>query len=221
MDLSTLDTLLKSHVSHLEKLYKQLGAPSNSVPTKLQELHNALVGTVQQQRQAAEDEVKQVQESIQALEATITRKRCQLSGKSANQESTTTQTPPSDLDSESLLQRRERLEKEEVSLERDVQLREKEIKHALEQLETYRPILGDFLDSDEHESLFSNVADLSLARLQALGTKLSQCKDEIVSTFTRVANKPTCNNPNLAVHRVDENRYSKACFKRYSICGTS
>lgn len=184
MDLSTLDTLLKSHVSELEKLYKQLGAPADLVPTKLQELHNALVGTVQQQREAAENEVKLVQDSIRALEATIARKQSQLSGEAANTNSASHATPPlltAEVDSETLLQRQERLEKVDVALERDVQLREKEILHAVTQLEAYRPILGDFLDSEEAGSRLIASTDLGLARLHALRAKVSQCKEEIVS----------------------------------------
>lgn len=181
MDLSTLDTLLKSHVSQLEKLYTQLGAPADSVPTKLQELHNALVGTVQRQREAAENEVKLVEDSIQALEATIARKRFQLSGDIADKDPTAIRaSTTANVTSETLLQKQERLEKEDVALERDVQLREKQIVHVLNQLEEYRPVLGDFLDLDEKGSLVARTEDLSLARLQALEAKVTRCKEEIV-----------------------------------------
>lgn len=183
MDLSTLDTLLKSHVSQLESLYEELGAPPESVPAKLQELHNALVGTVQQQRQTAEDEVRQVKECILALEATIVRKRCQLSGESSGPEATTTSTSTTSTSrtgSETLLQQKARLEKQDVALERDIQIREKQISEVLRQLDSYRPILGDFLDTDG-DGGNSSATDLSLTRLSRLQQKVSQCKEEVVS----------------------------------------
>lgn len=183
MDLSTLDTLLKSHISHLEGLYGQLGAPKDTVPQKLQELHNALVGTVQQQRQSAEDEVKEVKERVQGLEGTIARKRAQLSGAIGTSTSTTTDSA-SDA-SETLLQKRERLEKLDIALERDVQIREKQITSLLDQLRSYQSIVGpDFLASIElSDADIGNKADLTLTRLAALEKNVRQCKDEVVSLF--------------------------------------
>lgn len=183
MDLSTLDTLLKSHVAQLQGLYDKLGAASDVVPTKLAELHSALVGTVEQQRQSAEHEVRQVKDSIHGLEATIARKQSQLSGEKISTTSTA-RASSSTTAAETLLQRRERLEKQEVALERDIQIREKQILEATAQLESYRPILGDFLDSPSDEaSLHNDGTSLSLARLAALEAKIQQCKQETVSVF--------------------------------------
>jgi hypothetical protein len=187
MDLSTLDTLLKSHVNQLTSLYTQLGAPGDTVPSKLEGLHRALVGTVEQQRHEAEEEVKEVKSRIERLEATILRKKSQLSGVSLPLAPSSITTSVSN--NETLLQQKDRLEKEEVALERDVQIREKQLREIVSLIEGYTPVLGqDFIDEISSGSsnpgqptIIDNKTDLSLDRLAKLEKILSSCKDEIVS----------------------------------------
>lgn len=181
MDLSTLDGLLKTHITHLQDLYGQLGASKDVVPSKLQELHASLVGTVQQQRQSAEEEVKAVQDRIASLTTSIAHKRAQLSG-GASTSVTSTPAVTSDK-SETLLQEQERLEREEVTLERDVQMRVKQIAQIAKDVKSYRTLLGsDFLESiDIHDQASWVDTDLSLSKVSFLQERLAQCKAEMVS----------------------------------------
>ena len=194
MDISTLDGLLKAHVTHLSSVYDQLGASPETVPSKLRELHSALVGTIERQRAAAENELAETRDCIRGLESTIKRRHLRLAGN--RNPSPAEQTASNDAKPETLVQRRARLEAEDVALERTVQAREKQLCEVLFRLAAYRPLLGsDFLASVQAdgptlmtpESVSQQDTDLSTSHLESLETKVKACQAEVVSASILVA----------------------------------
>jgi hypothetical protein len=190
MDLSTLSSLLQDHTAELTSLYGQLGASADTVPAKLEELHAALVGTVKQQKDAAVAELAEVRERVHGLRLTLERKRRRLGeGRTSTGGS----------ESETLLQLRERLEKEDVTTERIVQAREKLFMDARKRLEAFVDALGAEVvhgmgsnginsrspsSNSEGVSTVSAEEDLSLERLNALEKSVSRCHAEVVSLGT-------------------------------------
>lgn len=66
--LNTLRELLTGHASHLGELYASLGASDDVVPSKMQELHQALVSCIENQRNQAEEEIAAVHRELNALQ---------------------------------------------------------------------------------------------------------------------------------------------------------
>ncbi|CAA3032878.1 Hypothetical predicted protein, partial [Olea europaea subsp. europaea] len=187
MDLSTLSTLLASHAADLSSLYGSLGASSETVPLKLEELHAALVGTVKRQKEAAEAEVAEVKERVDGLRGTLERKRRRLG------ESRTSSAHESNV--ETLLQARERLEREDVTTERTLQAREKQFTDARSRLAAFVNVLGREtvyagLDEEGSQNSTSEAQqqqqdqreDLSLVKLSALEKEVTRCEKEVVSS---------------------------------------
>ena len=171
MDLSTLSSLLETHTRTISALYTSLGAPEETVSIKLEELHTALISTVDSQRTSAEREVKEVQERVDNLRASCEQRRKRL-GESRTSSANGTET---------LLQARQRLEKEETSTSIVLQEREKQFQGVRKRLDGYVEILGHetvFVDKNDKEE-----EDLSLVRLNTLEKEVTRCRNEQVSTL--------------------------------------
>ena len=76
--LNALSSLLSAHRATLCGLYQCLGAPSETVDSKLRELRNELFKTIETQRSTAEQEVERVRENVKEAENAISRMRTNL-----------------------------------------------------------------------------------------------------------------------------------------------
>lgn len=65
--VNTLRELLTGHASYLGQLYASLGASDDVVPSKMQELHQALVLCIENQRKQAEEEIAAVHRELESL----------------------------------------------------------------------------------------------------------------------------------------------------------
>lgn len=174
MDLSQLSRLLEEHTAELSSLYGSLGAPIETVPAKLSELHDALVGTVTAQREAAAAEVSEVKERVTGLRFTLERKRRRL-GESRTSSAHEHQ-------GETLLQLRDRLEREDVSTERALQAREKLFGEARKNLARFIDDLGkEIVYAGISEQETTSDEDLSLSKLSLLEKEATRCNNELVS----------------------------------------
>lgn len=72
--MTTLAEALAAHTQHLTELYARLdGSPQATVCKKLDELHAALVGTIDEQKRTAEGEVKAVEDECEDLQTQLER----------------------------------------------------------------------------------------------------------------------------------------------------
>lgn len=79
--MTTLAEALSLHTQHLTELYGRLdGSPQATVCEKLDQLHAALVGTIQAQKSEAENEVRAVETECQELQEQLD-KMAQVLGK--------------------------------------------------------------------------------------------------------------------------------------------
>ena len=179
MDLSQLSRLLEEHTAELTSLYGSLGAPVETVPAKLSELHAALVGTVTAQREAAAAEVSEVNERVTGLRSTLERKRRRL-GESRTSSAHEHQ-------GETLLELRERLEREDVTTERVLQAREKLFADARARLARYVEELGrETVYAGISEEEAASDEDLGLSRLSLLEKETTRCDNELVGLTRHV-----------------------------------
>lgn len=202
MDLSTLSSLLETHTSTLQRLYTTLGAPSETVSQKLEELHSALISTVNAQRDAAEREVREVQDKVSTL-----RRSCESKRRRLGETRRTSEVQPQEgrlssnaatarATDESLLEALSRLEEEDRSTDEIVARRQKLFSQALERLDTFVALLGadsvaidfQFNNNDDGKGRQPTAAtradrmeDLSLARLEKLEEEARRCEKEVVS----------------------------------------
>lgn len=185
MDLSTLDNLLKTHVTHLEKLYTRLGTQDDIVADKLQQLHAALIATVDQQRKAAEDEVKLAEERIAELKEAVLVKQIRLGDmkETANRQGVLESSSPS------LQQQQAALEAQNTSLARELQRRAERIEKLRQSLARFGKCLGtDFMEGleEEHVRIRSKSGDMSHQVVASLESWLGRCQQEQVR-ITRTA----------------------------------
>lgn len=175
MDLSTLSSLLEGHAAALESLYTSLGRDKNAVPLKLKELHQALISTIQRQREDAETEVKEVEARVHELRSSLTRKRKRLGeGRSSLGKA-----------KETLLDARTRLEKEAAEVDKLVITREKLFKTVHTRLDGFVAVLGEEAVFDNKTDLEARHADkadddLNLQRLSRLEKAVTRCEGEVV-----------------------------------------
>lgn len=181
MDLSTLSSLLENHALALEGLYRSLGADRAVVTVKLDELHQALIGTIQRQRTAAEQEVADVQRRVEELRSDIERNRRRLGEGRASCAT----------DGETLLQTRVRLEKEAQVTEKVVQKRQKAIAALSDRLLALEAVVGQGFGgaSYAHDTptnaqaiLPGSEQPLDLQTLANLEKAITKCENEVVSS---------------------------------------
>lgn len=172
MDLSTLSTLLEQHTATLTQLYESLGAPDDTVPNKLQELHEALISTVTKQREDAEKEVKDIRTKVDDLRHSLERSRRRLGEARVSTGG----------EGETLLQALKRLELEVPVTDKLLAAREKQFAAVRERLAVFAEVLKDddtLLPADDTAA--KGDQDLSLARLKELEARATRCQTEIVS----------------------------------------
>ncbi|KAL7004320.1 Microtubule bundling protein [Cystobasidiomycetes sp. EMM_F5] len=178
MDLSTLSSLLENHALALEGLYRSLGADRAVVTVKLDELHQALIGTIQRQRTAAEQEVADVQRRVEELRSDIERNRRRLGEGRASCAT----------DGETLLQTRVRLEKEAQVTEKVVQKRQKAIAALSDRLLALEAVVGQGFGgaSYAHDTptnaqaiLPGSEQPLDLQTLANLEKAITKCENEV------------------------------------------
>jgi hypothetical protein len=176
MDLSTLSSLLERHTATLTALYDELGAPTTTVSSKLEELHGALISTVNAQRESAEQEVAAVKKSVDELRGSCTLKRKQL-----GEGRTSSASVDHNNNKETLLQAKKRLEKEEQDTDKLVQQRQKLLQAVHARLEAFVDILGrETVYVDENPSNEQDTIDLSLTKLSSLEKEVVRCENEVV-----------------------------------------
>lgn len=174
MDLSTLSNLLERHTATLTSLYDELGAPSTTVGSKLEELHGALISTVNAQRESAEQEVAAVKKSVDELRRSCTLKRKQLG------EGRTSSASNNNNNNETLLQAKKRLEKEEQDTDKLVQQRQKLLQAVHARLEAFVDILGRETVYVDDTPSNEDTIDLSLSKLSSLEKEVVRCENEVV-----------------------------------------
>lgn len=174
MDLSQLSGLLEGHTATISTLYARLGAPSTTVASKLEELHDALISTVNKQRESAEKEVAEVQTVVDTLRTTLADQKRRLG------ETRTSITQSVNKEGETLLQARARLEKEEAALVITVEARQKQLATVKARLDSFVVVLGkETVYPDDAQ--VSDGMDLSLVRLSKMEKEIARCEQEVVS----------------------------------------
>lgn len=171
--LGTLRELLTSHSNHLSELYASLGASEDVVPSKMRELHSALVSCIEEQSEQAKEEVAAVHKELEALQEELRALAGQLGTKLAPD--------PSDEPLVTTLANRREARQRLLDLRQE---RQNQAQQLVDSISELLPIL------DQSPPPLVSEKSLTLTRLKALQqlqsesqTELQRRADQLVETM--------------------------------------